>query len=140
MSNETTQAPNSPLLKWPNRPIEAQRANQSWLGYIWKMSRSLAKPRKGSSADNFRWPLRFAILKQGARASTESCEAALEVEIYRLAKRVMAAWPDQFPASELRRIDRSRRQDAQEKSGLCRDFMRGFCRYGERCRELHVLR
>ncbi|KAI7324701.1 hypothetical protein KC315_g8165 [Hortaea werneckii] len=87
------QAPDSPLLKWPDRPNEAQRPNQSWLGYIWKMSRSLAKPRKGSSTDNFRWPLRFAILKQGARASTESCEAALEVEVYRLAKRVMAAWP-----------------------------------------------
>ena len=134
------QAPDSALLKWPDRPNEAQRANLSWLGYIWKMSRSLAKPRKGSSTDNFRWPLRFAILKQGARASTESCEAALEVEIYRLAKRVMAAWPDQFPASELRRIDRSRMQGAQEKSGICRDFMRGFCRYGERCREPHVLR
>ncbi|KAI7156958.1 hypothetical protein KC349_g5979 [Hortaea werneckii] len=133
-------APNLPLLKWPDCPKQAPWANQSWLGHIWKVSRSLAKPRKGSSADNFRWPLRFAILKQGARASTESCEAALEVEIYRLAKRVMAAWPDQFPASESRRADRSRRQDVQEKSGLCRDFMRGFCRYGERCREPHVLR
>lgn len=104
------------------------------------MSRSLAEPREGSSADNFRWPLSFAILKQGARASTETCEAALEVEVYRLAKRVMAAWPDQFSASDPRPIDRSRRQGVRERPGLCRDFMRGFCRYGERCREPHVLR
>lgn len=120
-----------------------QWAKQSRLGYVWKKSwrrsRSLADPRDGSSNDSFCGLLRLAIFKEGAHASTEACEAALELEVYRLAKRVMSAWPDQFPVAESTIGNRQWGHGLQMKSGLCKVFVGGFCRFGERCRDPHVL-
>ncbi|KAI6856720.1 hypothetical protein KC343_g4180 [Hortaea werneckii] len=136
-------SPDSPLLRWPDCPDQMQWAKQSRLGYVWKKSwrrsRSLADPRDGSSNDSFCGLLRLAIFKEGAHASTEACEAALELEVYRLAKRVMSAWPDQFPVAESTIGNRQWGHGLQMKSGLCKVFVGGFCRFGERCRDPHVL-
>ncbi|KAI7328390.1 hypothetical protein KC367_g8260 [Hortaea werneckii] len=131
-------APDCPLLIGPYHPNQVQEVMPWRLYHIWKSSRSLAEPGYGSSHHNFRGHLRLVILKQGAHASTETCEAALEVEVYRLAKRVMSAWPDQFPVGESRRIDVLWKQGLQREFGLCRNFLRGICQYGEGCWHPHV--